>query len=254
MDSRTGEHDATRLIDEGESKDGKSVTRDHSRSANFESQSITSQPEARRDPRSEILITDSESRTGNLYDDESTKDPERTINERKTVTRNATITTRKYSLCMNTEDAPDTRETNIDSLEDTSQSRPLNIEEQTYTRTSQVEARVEPPHEETHRTAYTNQLSRSPCKTVTRGDAPNDARTNQKPVPTGHAPDDRITTPVKAVRMNRNESRFERFDSELPLKTASRSPRNSRGKPETAKEVTTFLPRKLMTRGTSNGS
>ncbi|KAI9429929.1 hypothetical protein H4582DRAFT_2021841, partial [Lactarius indigo] len=51
--------------------------------------------------------------------------------------------------------------------------------------------------------------------------------------------------------MDRNEPRFEKFESEPPSKTVSRSPRNNRGKPETAKEVTTFLPRKLVTRETS---
>ncbi|KAI9436458.1 hypothetical protein H4582DRAFT_1963775, partial [Lactarius indigo] len=51
--------------------------------------------------------------------------------------------------------------------------------------------------------------------------------------------------------MNRNEPRFEKFESEPPSKTVLRSPQNNWGKPKTAKEVTTFSPRKLVTRETS---
>ncbi|KAI9433652.1 hypothetical protein H4582DRAFT_1985284, partial [Lactarius indigo] len=148
------------------------MTRSHPQPMNFETKPITYQAEVQRELRSETPATGNEARVEDSHDHESIE----------IVIGNAKATTKEYLLYMNTEDTPNTRKTNIDNLEDTSKNCPLNIEERApkrYARVSQVEARVEPLHEETHRMAYANQLSRSPCKTVTRGDALDDTRTNQ---------------------------------------------------------------------------
>ncbi|KAI9431143.1 hypothetical protein H4582DRAFT_2203919 [Lactarius indigo] len=183
----------------------------------------------------------------------------------RTMIESAKEATKRYMLCMYPEDTPDTRKTNIDNLEDMSENCPLNIGERTsnqYARISQVEARVEPLREETHRTAYTNQLSRSPCKTVTRGDAPDDARTNQisrSPCDRnarGDALDDRIITSDETVRRSTNEQRLEALDeasAEIPEETRENKPpwetisRRSRNGPTGPKKASdTITPVKAM--------
>ncbi|KAI9429555.1 hypothetical protein H4582DRAFT_2147456 [Lactarius indigo] len=254
IDSCIDVHDATRLVNE---RDGESTTWDHTRSMNFESQLVTSQPEARRDPRSEILITDSETRTRNLCNDEllEVTSPETSTNE---------VMLHDWQT-----DAEDTIKKHLPNLYDR------------YVENDQVEARVESLHEETHRTTYLKQTNQNPCRTMTcggapnneytdqirrspyqqevRGDALNDQRISRSPCDgntRGDAPNDQIIMPDETVRRNTNKQCLEALDKasskipgetredELPWITISRRSRN--GPTRTKKTSSTITPVKAV--------